>query len=105
MSLAMSSALISKAKRRRQVNSINKSKAIKAFRSSRAHYNAGKPNSSKSFRFKGEGPPKMLRKKRYITYSREKKLQAITYITLTDMPKKGRVLGEIVPITLTYISA
>jgi len=104
MSLAVSSALISRAKRQCQVSSINKSDAIKAFRSSQAHYNASKPDSSKSSRFEGEGPLKISKKKCYIAYSREKKLQAITYIILTNMPKRGEVLREIVLITLTYTS-
>jgi hypothetical protein len=101
MSSAVSTALISGAKRRRQVGGVNEAEAIEAFRSSRAHYEAGESDSGSSGS-EGDGSPKLLRKKRRIAYSREKKLQAITYITSTDMPKKGGVLGEMVPITLTY---
>ncbi len=42
------------------------------------------------------GPRK---KQRRIAYSREKKLQAITYLASTDMPGKG---GSDIPITLSY---
>jgi hypothetical protein len=84
MSTAASTALISGAKRCRQVGGVNEAEAIEAFRSSRAHYEAGEPNS-RSSGSEGDGLPKLSRKKRRIAYSREKKLQAITYITSTDM--------------------
>jgi hypothetical protein len=73
MSLAIATTLIASSKRRRQVGGVNKSKAIKAFRSLRAYYNTGEPDS-RSSRSEGDSPPKLLRKKRQITYSREKKL-------------------------------
>jgi hypothetical protein len=105
MSAAVATALISGSKRRRQVGGVNEAEAIEAFRSSRAHFDAGEPDSgSGSSGSEGDGPPKLSRKKRRIAYSREKKLQAITYLTSTDMPKKGAVLGEMVPITLSYAS-
>jgi hypothetical protein len=101
MSLATSSSLIQSSKRRRQVGGINKAEAIKAFKSSRAHFDAGEPDLDRSSGDKA----RPSRKKRRITYLREKKLQAITYLILTDMPKKGGKAGEVVPISLTYAGA
>jgi hypothetical protein len=48
MSPAVATAIIAGSKRRRQVGGANKSKAIKAFRSSRAYYNVGEPDSRSS---------------------------------------------------------
>lgn len=105
ISAAVATALISGSKRRRQVGGVNEAEAIEAFRSSRAHFDARESDSgSGSSGSEGDGPPKLSRKKCRIAYLREKKLQAITYLTSTDMPKKGAVLGEIVPITLSYAS-
>lgn len=103
MSAAVATAFISGSKRRRQVGSINEAKAIVAFQSSCDHFDVGEPDS-RSSGSEGEGLPKLSRKKRQIVYSREKKLQAITYLTSTDILKKGGVLGEMVPISLTYTS-
>jgi len=94
---AASSALINGARRRRKVGGINEAEVIEAFQSSRAHYDAGEPDSGASDSDDDMGPKK---KQRRIGYSREKKLQAITYVTSTDMPgKKG---GPDIPITLSY---
>jgi len=103
MPAVVATALISGSKRRRQVGGINEAEAIAAFQSSRDHFDAGEPDSGSSGS-EGEGPPKPSRKKRRIAYSREKKLQAITYLTSTDMPKKGGVPGEMALISLTYAS-
>ena len=56
---------------------VNEAKAIAAFRSSRAHFNAGEPDSSGSggsSGSEGDGPAKPSRKRRRNGYSREKKL-------------------------------
>jgi hypothetical protein len=45
MSAAVATALISGSKRRRQVGGVNEAKAIEAFWSSRAHFDAGEPDS------------------------------------------------------------
>src|SRR3984885_16043447 len=83
---AVSNALIYSSKRRRQVGGVNEAIAIKAFRSSRAHFNAGESDSrDTSSGSEGDGPLKLSRKRRRAKYSREKKLQAITYITSTDV--------------------
>jgi hypothetical protein len=87
---AVSNALIYSSKRRRQVGRVNEAAAIEAFRSSRAHFNASESDSrDASSGSEGDGPPKLSRKRRRAKYSREKKLQAITYITSTDVQKKG----------------
>jgi hypothetical protein len=97
MSAAIATALISGSKRRRQVGGVNEAEAIEAFRNSRAHFDTREPDSrSTSSGSEGDSPPKLSRKKRRIAYSREKKLQAITYLTSTDMPKKGTLLGEMI---------
>jgi hypothetical protein len=102
-SAAVAPALVSGSKRRRLVGGINEAEAIVAFQSSRDYFDVGEPDSGSS-RSEGEGPPKLSRKKRRIAYSREKNLEAITYLTSTRMPKKGGVLREMVPISLTYAS-
>ena len=82
---AASAALIHGARRRRKVGGINEAEAIQAFRDSRAHYDAGDPNSDIS---SDDDRPQIKRTR--MSYSREK-LLAITYFELTDMPgKKGR---------------
>lgn len=63
MSAAVATALISSSKRRRQVGGVNEAEAIKAFNSSRAYYEASEPDS-RSSGSEGDGPPKLLRKKR-----------------------------------------
>ena len=93
---AASSALINGAQRHCKVGGINEADVIQAFRSSRTHYDAGEPDSSASDSDGDMGPRK---KQRRIAYSREKKLQAITYLASTDMPGKG---GSDIPITLSY---
>jgi hypothetical protein len=48
LTLAASAALIHGARRRRKVGGINEAEAIQAFRDSRAHYDAGDPDSDAS---------------------------------------------------------
>jgi hypothetical protein len=92
------------AKRCRQVGGVNKADAIKAFRSSRAYFKAGERDLGSEDSADPDILAQPLRKRRRAAYSREKKLQAITYITSTDCPKKGGEPGEMVPITLSYAS-
>ena len=79
---ATSVALIHGARRRRKVGGINEAEAIQAFRDSCARYDAGDPDSDASL----DDQPRI--KQTQISYSREKKLLAITYFELTDMPRK-----------------
>jgi hypothetical protein len=88
----MSTALIYGAWRRRKVGGINEAEAIQAFQDSRAHYSAGDPNGDVS---SDDNRPQIKRTR--ISYSREKKLLAITYFELTDMP--GKEGGTDIPIT------
>jgi hypothetical protein len=106
LSTSVATALVSGSKRRRRlIGGINEAEAIAAFKSSRAHFDIGEPDSSGSSGSEDGDLYKVSKKKRRIAYSREKKLQAITYITSTNMPKKRGSLGEIVPISLTYASS
>jgi hypothetical protein len=74
MPAAVAAMLVASSKRRRRlVGGVNKAKAIKAFQRSRDHFKAGEPDSGDSGS-DGDGPPEPSRKKRRITYSREKKL-------------------------------
>jgi len=107
LSIASASALTFTLKRRRLVGSVNKAEAIAAFCSLRAHFNARELDSSSSggsSSLKGDGLAKPSRKRRRNSYFKEKKLQAITYITSTDMQKKGGLLRELIPISLLYAS-
>ena len=67
---AASSALINGARRRRKVGGINEANVIEAFRSSRAHYDAGEPDSDTD----SDDDLGLKKKQRRIGYSREKKL-------------------------------
>jgi DDE superfamily endonuclease len=105
ISIAKQHTLIYSAKRRRQVGGINEAEAIEAFKRSRDHFTAGEPDSGdESSGSEGNGPPILSRKRRRAAYSREKKLQAITYITSTDIQKKGAAIGVMEPISLLYAS-
>ena len=61
-------------KRRPVVSGINKAKAITTFQRLRDHFKASEPDSSNSSGSEGDSLPQPLRKKRRITYLREKKL-------------------------------
>ena len=107
LSTALASAITFTSKRRRLVGSVNEAEAIAAFRSLRAYFNAREPDSSSSkgsSNSEGDSLAKPSRKRRRNSYFKEKKLQAITYITSIDMQKKGGLLGELIPISLLYAS-
>jgi hypothetical protein len=102
LSPAASAALIHGTRRRRKVGGVNEAEVIEAFRSSRAHHDAGEPDSDDSQSSDDNGNGGHHTKKTRQSYSREKKLQAINYFELTDMPGKQ---GEPdVPISLTLAS-
>ena len=66
---------------RRRVRGINEVKVIEAFSESRMRFAAGLPDSDDS----DDGQPKQRQ-----SYSQEKKLQAVSFLELTDVPgKKG----------------
>ena len=107
LSTALASAITFTSKRRRLVGSVNEAEAIAAFRSLRAYFNAREPDSSSSkgsSNSEGDSLAKPSRKRRRNSYFKEKKLQAITYITSIDMQKKGGLLRELIPISLLYAS-
>jgi hypothetical protein len=89
-----SSALIHSHRRRRKVGGINELNVIRAFQQSRAHQDAGEPDSDASASDSDNGPRIKLRR---MGYSREKKLQAVAYYENTDMPGKKGMLD--VPIS------
>jgi hypothetical protein len=92
---AASAALIYGARRRCKVGGINEAKAIQAFQDYRARYDVGDPDLDAS---SDDDQPQI--KRTQMSYSREKKLLAITYFELIDVPgKKGR-LDEPISISL-----
>ena len=81
-------------RRRRKVGGINETNVIRAFQQSRAHQDAGEPDSDTSTSDSDDGPQI---KRRRAGYSQEKKLQAVAYFENTDMP--GKKEKSDVPIT------
>ena len=101
---ATSNSLVFGQKRRRAVGGVNERQVIEAFRSARNHQAAGEPDSDDSELYDSDSDYRPRPKLRRNTYSREKKLLAITYCELTDMP--GKKEGDpIVPISLRLASS
>jgi hypothetical protein len=99
-----SNTLIFGQKRRRKVGGVNEKQVIEAFRSSCEHQAAGEPDSDDSELYDSDGNYQPRPKLRRNAYSREKKLLAIMYYKLTDMP--GRKEGDpMVPISLCLASS
>jgi hypothetical protein len=83
-----SNTLIFGQKRRRKIGGVNKRQVIEAFRSSREHQAAGEPDSNDSELYNSDGDHRPRPKLKRNAYSREKKLLAVIYYELTDMPGK-----------------
>jgi hypothetical protein len=66
--------LIHGARRQRKVGGVNEAEVIKVFRSSRAYYNAGEPDSDDSQSSDNNGDKGHHKKKTRQSYSRKKKL-------------------------------
>jgi hypothetical protein len=113
---AASNTLIFGQKRRRAVGGINERQVIiiiillhklanerqviEAFKSSCEHQAVGEPDSDDSDLYDSDGDHRPRPKLRRNAYSREKKLLAVTYCELTDMP--GKKEGDpVVPISLS----
>ena len=90
------------ARNRRKVGGVNEAEVIKAFREAREEYDAGEPPSDHYDSDDSDTIP--YRKKTRVQYSREKKLQCITYFELTDMPGTGKEKGLWVKITAAEAS-
>jgi hypothetical protein len=103
LSPAVLAVLIYSTRRRCKVGSVNKAEVIEAFCSSRAYYDAGEPDSDESQLSDDNSNRSYYTKKSRQLYSREKKLQAINYFELTDMP--GRQDKPDIPISLILASA
>lgn len=89
LTAASSAALIFGVRRRRKVGGVNEAEVIKAFKDSRAHHAIGEPDSGDDAdEYSSDGDHRPRKKFKRTGYSREKKLQAITYFELTDMPGK-----------------
>ena len=89
LTAASSAALIFGVRRRRKVGGVNEAEVIKAFKDSRARHAIGEPDSGDDAdEYSSDGDHRPRKKFKRTGYSREKKLQAITYFELTDMPGK-----------------
>jgi hypothetical protein len=95
---AASSAALIFGVRRRKVGGVNEAEVIKAFKDSRAHHAIGEPDSGDDAdEYSSDGDHRPRKKFKRTGYSREKKLQAITYFELTDMP--GKIVGSLTKTT------
>lgn len=101
---AASNILIFGQKRRRTVGGVNEIQVIEALRSSREHQAAGEPDSDDSELYDSDGDHRPRPKLRRNAYSQEKKLLAVTYCELTDMPGKKEE-DPMVPISLRMASS
>jgi hypothetical protein len=99
LTAAASAALVFGVRRRRKVGGINEAECIQAFRSSRAHYAVREPDSGDEEEYKDDDG-RLLKKFKRNAYSREKKLLAITYFELTNMPRKDGVPDTPISATL-----
>jgi hypothetical protein len=90
LTTAASAALVFGVRRRRKVGGVNEAEVIKAFRDSRAHHAVGELDSDNDSEeeYSSDGDHRPRKKFKRNGYSREKKLLAITYFELTDMPGK-----------------
>ena len=81
-------------KRRRKIGGVNESQVIKAFKNSREYQAAGEPdsNNSKFYNFDSDYRPRPKLNRNI--YSREKKLLAVIYYKLTNIP--GKKEGDLI---------
>jgi hypothetical protein len=99
---AAAAVLIHRARQRCKVSGVNKAEVIEAFCSSRVHYNVREPDSDNS-QLSDNSNRSHYKKRTQQLYSREKKLQAINYFKLTDIPEKNNRPDK--PISITLVSA
>jgi hypothetical protein len=97
-----SNTLIFGQKRRRKIRGVNERQVIEVFRNSREHQATGEPDSNNSKLYNSDDDHRPRSKLKRNAYSREKKLLAVIYYKLTDMP--GKKEGDlIVPIFLRLV--
>ena len=83
-----SNTLIFGQKRRRKIGGVNERQVIKIFRNFRKHQATGESDSNNSEFYNSDSDHRPRSKLKRNIYSREKKLLAVIYYKLTDMPEK-----------------